>query len=195
MPIAGLSLLMPLFHLPIVLLPAHIAFLELIIDPACSTVFEAEPEDNDVMNRPPRPLKQRLFDTRLLGISVAQGLGILIAVVALLLYVIHDGASEEEARTMAFTALVLADLLLIITNLSWRKNIFEIITRKNTALWSVLFGTCTAIFVVLYQPVLRSLFHFSILHANDVVLTGIMAIASVAWFEILKSFTRIGELQ
>lgn len=186
MPIAGLSLFLPFFHLPIVLLPAHIAFLELIIDPACSTVFEAEPEEEDIMSRPPRSLKQKIFDPRLLGISALQGAGVFAAVMAVLLYAVYMGKSEADVRTIAFTALVFSNLLLIVTNLSWHKNFFVILTRKNTALWSVLIGTLVAMFFVLTQPFLRSLFHFSLLHAEDMWLVVLAAIVSIVWFEIAK---------
>lgn len=190
-PIAGLSLLLPLFHLPIVLLPAHIAFLELIIDPACSTVFEAEPEEEDIMRRPPRPLHQRIFDTKLLGISALQGVGALVAVMVLLLYVHSAGKNELEVRTMAFTTLVLANVLLIVTNLSWHKNFFVILTRKNTALWTVIIGTLFAMTVVLNQPFLRSLFHFSSLHIDDLGIVSVTAILSVLWFELAKKFRMV----
>ena len=186
LPIAGLSLLMPLFRLPIILLPAHIAFLELIIDPACSTVFEAEPEEEDIMKRPPRPLKQRLFDIHTVGISALQGIGILTAVVALLLYVLRLGAGETGARTIVFSALVLADVLLIIINLSWHKNFFEILTRKNTALWTVIFATVVGVVMVLYVPFLQGLFHFSALRISDIGLICLTAIVSVVWFEVVK---------
>ncbi len=187
LPIAGLSLLMPLFRLPIILLPAHIAFLELIIDPSCSTVFEAEPEDEQIMKRPPRPLRQRLFDMRMVGVSALQGIGILGAVVALILYVMHSGASETETRAVAFLALVLADLLLIVINLSWRENFFTILTRRNTALWSVMVGAIVAVFGILYQPFLRGLFHFGALPIGDIGLVAVASVVSVAWFEIVKS--------
>jgi Ca2+-transporting ATPase len=185
-PIAGLSLFLPLFHLPIVLLPAHIALLELIIDPACSTVFEAEPEESNVMKRPPRPLSQRIFDPRTIGISVLQGVGILLSVVILLLYVLHSGKSDIEARTMAFSALVIANVLLIVTNLSWSENFIQILSRHNRALWSVIVGTFAALIIILVVPFARSLFHFSQLHTNDVIIVSAVAVVSVVWFEVIK---------
>ncbi len=187
MPIAGLSLFLPLFHLPIVLLPAHIALMELIIDPACSTVFEAEPEEDNIMRRPPRPLNQRVFDPHTLGVSALQGVSVLVAVVVLLLYVLYTGKSETEARTMAFSALIIANILLIVTNLSWRENFFEILMRRNTALWSVIIGTFIAVALILYVPFARSLFHFDLLHLTDIAIVCVTAVLSVVWFEFAKS--------
>src|SRR6185369_16847838 len=81
-PIAGLSLLPVLFGWPLILLPVHIVFLELIIDPACSVVFEAEPEEPDTMQRPPRDPKEPLFTGRALGLSLLQGASVLLIVLA-----------------------------------------------------------------------------------------------------------------
>ena len=77
-PIAGLALFPILFNLPLVLLPAHIAFLELIIDPACSTVFEAEPEEKDIMRRPPRNLQEKMFGRKNRLFAVLCGLKIIV---------------------------------------------------------------------------------------------------------------------
>lgn len=185
-PIAGLSLLTPLLHLPTVLLPAHIAFLELIIDPACSTVFEAEPEDAGIMRRPPRPLTQRLFDRETIRTSAVQGTVVFVAVALLLSWVWTGMKSETEARTLTFVALVLSNLMLILTNLSWREQLFTIVTRKNTALWSVVIGAVTAITVVINVPFLRDLFHFSPMHPDDAAVALAVAGVSVLWFEGFK---------
>jgi len=82
-PIAGLAVLSILLGWPLILLPVHIVFLKLIIDPACSIVFESEPEARDVMHRPPRPAAEPLFDRRTVVISLLQGLGVLIVCVTL----------------------------------------------------------------------------------------------------------------
>jgi Ca2+-transporting ATPase len=138
------------------------------------------------MKRPPRPLSQRIFDPRTIGISVLQGVGILLSVVILLLYVLHSGKSDIEARTMAFSALVIANVLLIVTNLSWSENFIQILSRHNRALWSVIVGTFAALIIILVVPFARSLFHFSQLHTNDVIIVSAVAVVSVVWFEVIK---------
>jgi len=185
-PIIGLSLLLPLFHLPIVLFPAHIALLEFIIDPACSTVYEAEPEDPAVMKRPPRSLRERLLDQKTLGMSILQGFGVFVSVMALFLYVLSQGKPEAEARTMAFSVLILANLLLVTANLSWRLNLLEIIKRENTALWILICGAVVALGLILYIPPVRTLFHFSYLHLDDLALVAFAAGTSILWFEGAK---------
>lgn len=83
---AGLALFPILFNLPLVLLPVHIAFLELIIDPACSMVFEAEPEEKNTMFRPPRNLQERLFGRKNFALSLLQGTSMLVGVIIIFLY-------------------------------------------------------------------------------------------------------------
>jgi len=185
-PIAGMSLLPVLFNLPLVLLPAHIAFLELIIDPACSTVFEAEPEEKGIMHQPPRKLTERLFSRRTFFMSLLQGASVLAVVFIILIWALYSGKSETEARTLAFTALVFANLMLIFTNLSWTQSIWQVMRSRNFALWFVVGGTLVALCGVLYLPFLRDLFHFQYLHPDDLAIAICAGVASLAWFEGLK---------
>lgn len=185
-PIAGMSLLPILFNLPIVLLPAHIAFLELIIDPACSVVFEAEKEESNIMNRPPRNLKQPLFNRRVFVLSLLQGLSLLTVVFIVFLLSLHYGLGEEEARTLSFVTIVFGNLLLIITNLSHRAHFLAILKGKNRSLFWVLGGTFVSLLLILYVPFLRNLFHFSLLHFKDLALGLAVALVSLVWFEGFK---------
>ncbi len=185
-PIAGMSFLPVLFQLPVVLLPAHIAFLELIIDPACSTVFEACPEEANIMDRPPRKLKESLFNKRSFFFSLLQGISVLAVVFAIFITALHIRKSELEARTLAFATLVFANIMLIITNLSWSKNMPDILKKHNTALGGVVIAALAALGLVLYVAPLRSLFHFSVLSFYDLMAAILCGSASIAWFEILK---------
>lgn len=187
-PIAGMSVLPLIFNLPIVLFPAHIAFLELIIDPACSTIFEAENEDKNIMQIPPRSLHQSMFNFKTVLISFLQGLGVLIVIFALYYFVIKSGRSEAEARSFAFSTLVLSNLLLIIVNLSWSKNIFKIIVSGNKILYLVFTGAVLLLMAVLYIPFLADLFHLAPLYMTDFILIIVSVIVSLMWFEIIKLF-------
>ena len=187
-PIAGMSILPLIFGYPIVLLPAHIAFLELIIDPACSTVFESEKEDSGIMKRPPRNLNQTIFNRKTTIINLLQGLGILTTTFILYIFVIRSGKGELEARSFAFASLVLANLLLIIVNLSWSKNIHEILLSANKTLFIVIAGAIFFLLAVLYIPFLSNLFHLTPLHIFDFLLISVVAIISLFWFELLKLF-------
>ena len=185
-PIAGMSLLPVIFNLPIVLLPAHIAFLELIIDPACSTVFEAEPEEQNIMKRAPRNLKDPLFNRKTFILSLLQGTSVLAVVFIIFILALYFGKGEDEARTLSFTSLVVANLMLIFTNLSWTQNIFKILKAGNAALWWVTAGTITALAVVLYLPFLRQLFHFEFMHGDDILIALAGGVVCLLWFEGIK---------
>ncbi len=189
-PIAGMSILPVLFKLPIVLLPAHIAFLELIIDPACSTVFESDPEEKNIMKRPPRNLGDPLFNKKAFILSLMQGMSILMAVFLVFIIALYLKKGELESRTLAFATLVFANIMLIVTNLSWSQGIFKIIRNANKPLWTVVAATLTALMLVLYVPFLRNLFHFSFLSAEDLAITLFGGIISLLWFEGLKALNR-----
>ncbi len=185
-PIAGMSLIPILFNLPIVLLPAHIAFLELIIDPACSVVFEAEPEEKFVMERPPRNLKEPMFNKKTLTVSLLQGISVLFIILLVFVTVLYRGKGATEARTITFTSLVITNLALILINRSSSLSILEAFNLKNKAFWLVTAGALTALALVLYIPFFRGLFHFSILGVTDILIAFIAGIVSIIWFELLK---------
>ena len=185
-----MSLLPVLFNLPLVLMPAHIAFLELVIDPACSTVFEAEPEDKNIMNKAPRKLDSPLFGRRSLFLSLLQGISVLAVVFMIFLWGLYVGKGEEEARTLAFASLVFANVFMIITNLSWTKPLAMIVREKNNSLWWVVSGTLLALMLVIYLPFLRELFHFKFMHLDDLAISFFVGVVSLLWFEGLKMLGR-----
>jgi Ca2+-transporting ATPase len=189
-PIAGMSLLPVLFGWPLVLLPVHIVFLELIIDPACSVVFEAEGEEADVMRRPPRDSRERLFGARTLGLSLAQGAAVLAMVAGVFAIALARGSGEDEARALAFTTLIVANIGLILANRSWSQTIWSRFGYSNRALWWVAGGAAVFLAAALYVPVLRRVFHFSQLSAPDVLLCLVVGLASIGWFELLKVVNR-----
>jgi P-type Ca2+ transporter type 2C len=185
-PIAGISLLPVLFQWPIVLFPVHIAFLELIIDPACSFVFEAEAEEADVMNRPPRDPKKPLFGRHIVGLSLLQGGGVLAVILAVFSIALYRGLTDDEARALTFTSLVFANLALITTNRSWATGLIGILQRPNAAIGWVMGGAILFLSLVLYIPFLRDLFQFALLHPNDLGICFLAGVASLLWFEFLK---------
>jgi Ca2+-transporting ATPase len=187
-PIAGMSLVPVLLGGPIALMPVHILFLELIIDPACSVVFEAEPEDADVMSRPLRNPTLPLFGGRLLGLGLLQGASGLLIVLAIYLSALWSWLNASDATALSFTTLVVANLGLIIANRSWTRTIWSTLRTPNAALWWVIGGTTFFLGLTLYVPFLRDLFHFSVLHPNDLALRLAGGLLSVIWFEGLKLF-------
>jgi P-type Ca2+ transporter type 2C len=189
-PIAGMSLLPVLMRWPLALLPVHIVFLELIIDPACSIVFEAEDEEADVMLRPPRDPRERLFGAWTLGLSLLQGLMVFAMVAGVFAVVLARGYGEQEARALSFTTLIAANIGLILANRSWTQTILSRLASPNAALWWVAGGAAAFLGLALFVPVLRSIFHFSPLSAVDVLACVGVGAASILWFELLKVVNR-----
>ena len=185
-PIAGMSLIPVFFNLKLVLMPVHIAFLELIIDPACSVVFEAEPEEADVMRRPPRDAAEPLLGRRTLGLSLLQGFSALAIVGLVFAIALWRGQAEDEVRALAFTTLVIANLSLILTNRSHTRTLKETLGARNRALWFVIAGTLIFLGLALYVPALRRVFSFAKLSALDLMMCLGAGAVSIAWFELIK---------
>jgi Ca2+-transporting ATPase len=171
---------------PVILMPIHVVFLELIIDPACSVIFEAENAEPNVMNRPPRNPKERLFNIRSLFLSIVQGFSVLAFVLGVFVIARRDGLTDNDSRALAFVTLVISNICLILTNRSWTRTIFSMFKEPNSALWWVVSGATIFLGLALGVPFLRNLFHFDIFHLRDWILCLIAGIGSILWFEILK---------
>ena len=189
-PIAGLSLIPVLFNWPLVLYPVHVVFLELIIDPACSIAFEAEPEESDVMRRPPRLRKEPLFNGRTVALSLLQGFIVLGVTLAVYRWSMVLGRGEIEARTLTFTTLVIANLGLILTNRNWSTSILASLRARNIALRWIVLSAVVFLGLVIYVPWLRDLFHFGYLHIEDILICIAAGAVSILWFEGVKYFSR-----
>ena len=190
-PIAGLSLIPVFFRdWSLILLPVHIVFLELIIDPSCTLIFEAEGAEPDTMTRPPRDPQERLFGWKSISLSLLQGLSVLAIVFGVFLAARAIGHSENNARGLTFAALVVANLALILTNRSWSRTIPAMLREPNRALWWVVGGAMAFLALVLTVPFLRDLFHFAALHAIDLAICLLAGGLSVAWCEGWKVLRR-----
>ena len=187
-PIAGLSLIPLLLGWPPVFAPVHIVFLEMIINPACSIAFEAEPAERGVMNRPPRDPLEPLFGKRILLLSLLQGVFVLLASLAILGYSLHQGASETEARALTFFTLVIGNLGLILVNRSWQHSILRTLSSPNPALWWVIVGAFSFLLLALTVPFLREVFHFGQVTFYQLMLSFAAGLVSVLWFELYKVF-------
>jgi len=185
-PIAGLSLIPVLFGWPLILLPIQIVFLELIIDPACSVVFEAEQEEPGIMQNPPRNPNDHMLDRPTVTIALAQGFVALGIVLAIYLYGMMQGLSEDELRTISFITIVVANLALICTNRSWTESMVATFKKPNKAFWWVIGGTVFFLGAVLLVPGLRALFQFAPVSPEYLLLCIIGGLFTVTWFEMFK---------
>ncbi len=189
-PIAGAALLPVLLGWPVVLFPLHIAFLELVIDPACSMVFENEPSESDVMQRAPRDVNTPLFAGLTLLLALAQGLGVLLVVMGAYAWS-ASWLSETAARAFTFTTLVSANLALIFSNRSHSGSLWASLLLPNRTLWIVTGVTLGLLGLALYLPWLSRLFFFTPLASPDLLTAIALGLLSVVWFEAIKLVRRL----
>jgi P-type Ca2+ transporter type 2C len=187
LPIAGMSLIPVLLNWPLALLPVHILFLELIIDPACTIIFEGEADEQDIMQRPPRRLEEPLFGRKMILSGLIQGLGVLAVVLAVYALIHTRGYGEAEARMISFVCMVIGNLGLIFTNRSWKDSILKSMRVPNKALWWVTGGTVFFLAVIMSTPILRELFKFAPLHRWELVLIVLSGLASILIAESIKN--------
>jgi Ca2+-transporting ATPase len=184
-PIAGTALLPILFGWPVLLYPLHIAFLELVIDPACSMVFENEPLEVDAMQRPPRDPGAMLFGGMTLVMALMQGVGVLLVVCGAYLWG-QTWLGEGAVRAFVFVTLVTGNLALIFSNRSGTGSLWAMLKVPNRTLWVVTAVTLGMMVLAIYVPWLSKLFHFDALGWQDLLLAIAMGAMSVLWFSLVK---------
>lgn len=188
-PIIGLTLL-PAFNsaLPLLLLPLHIVFMELIIDPVCSVAFESEQEEKSIMNRPPRNPDEKFFGTKKLLYSILQGLLLFIMVLTVYFISEKEGHSEGEIRAITFSALIIGNIFLILTNLSKTRSFLSALFEKNIPLLSILTLASLLLCAINFIPYLSSLFSFENPGYGHFVPSFIGASLLLTILELIKYF-------
>ena len=186
-PIAGLALLPLLAGWPPLFAPVHIAFLELVIDPVCAIVFEAEGDEDDVMARPPRDPAAPVVSRSLVGLGLAQGGAALALLGSLYAGLSLAGIAADQVRTAVFAGLVAAVAALVLTNRAYSLPLAASLRRPNPALWWVLTTTTVLLALVVGVPALRALFGFALPPASA---WGLAAVASLALLPVLSRMAR-----
>jgi Ca2+-transporting ATPase len=190
-PIAGLALLPLLLGLPPMLLPIHIALLEMVIDPACSVVFEAETEERDVMRRPPRRPGEPVLPRIAALWAALEGLGALAAVMLALSLGLWLTLDEASLRALAFSTLVLANIGLILVNRGFGTSLSDALARPNTSLWLLAGAALSILAAALFWSPAQNLFEFGAL--NGWLLAASLG-TGIAFFVLLEAAkTRIGK--
>jgi Ca2+-transporting ATPase len=189
-PIVGLSLLPVLLGWPMLLMPVHILFLQLIIDPACSVVFEAEPLEPGAMRAPPRRPDQKLFGKSVMVRGLWQGAGLLLLLLAVFAgaraWLPGGDSRDDTARALCFVVLILSNLGLIHANRSWGRTALLGNAQSNRQFGWIAGGTLVVLCAVLGFPVVSRLFSFS-LPAPAMLLAALgVAALSMVWFEAVK---------
>jgi Ca2+-transporting ATPase len=186
-PIAGVSLIPVLLGQPLIILPLHLIFMELIVDPACSVAFELEPEEADVMRRPPRSPGQALFERHLIVRSLVQGAGALVSSAAMFAAALHFGLAEAVVRTLTFSTLVIGNLALIFTNRSMNGAGLTQRLAPNRAMRLLASGALLMLGLVLYVPVLRDLFLLAKPTAAQLTACAAAGLLTIIWVETVKA--------
>ena len=162
LPIAGLATIPLVFGWPLLFSPMHIAFLEIVMNPVCSIAFEAQEEERDVMERPPRTPGASLFSPAAIAHSLIQG-ALVLAVVGLFYAAMQQvQVSAAAARTAAFIALVTANIALILVNRSFGPGWREMLGWRNQVLWRIVLATLALLAIVIAVPLLRQLLGFEV---------------------------------
>lgn len=185
-PIAGLAILPLLLGYPMILTPIHIAFLEMVIDPACSVVFEAEEEEDDVMKRPPRDPNSSLLLPQRMGWALLQGLTALAVLAGVFMVGARQGMAEPDLHALVFTLLVLLNVGLILVNRSFKSSLKTAFLKPNPSLWILISGVMLVLFAALFWPPAQALFHFGQLHWDDLAICLVVGVLSLFLLEGLK---------
>ncbi len=190
LPIIGLALAPLLLGWPLVLMPVHILFLQLVIDPACSIVLEAEPLERGAMQAPPRSPQARLFDRHVWGRGLAQGVGLLAIVVLAYAQARAASGADEVARALAFVVLVVANLALIHVNRHWRRPARAHRAWNPAFVWMVL-ATAAVLLLVFLVPGLLAWLGFARPGAALWLAAAGWCLAAWAWFEAVRAVGQV----
>ncbi|MFZ3221468.1 MAG: cation-translocating P-type ATPase [Rhodoferax sp.] len=186
MPIIGLTLVPALLQWPVLLLPVHIVLLELLIDPACSIVFEAEPEARDLMERTPRPVSDSPFAGTALGYAVLQGLGVAGVLLLGYAWLIAHAWSALQSRSVVFVALVLSVMLLIVANRDRTRSALRGVLLPNPWLARMALAMGLLLLAVLGVPWLRTTMGLAPPEPAGLMAGLAMLAASSVWLELLR---------
>lgn len=175
---------------PQIFTPVHVIFLELIMGPTCSIVYENEPLEKNGMNVPPRPLGKTFLSLNELMISIVQGIAITIGTLSIYQYSISQGYDEEVTRSMVFTTLVCANISLTLVNRSFYYSVFRTLFYKNRLMVIILVSTFILLSLLLYVPIISNFFKLTSLTITQLCVSVIASLISVLWFEIYKLYKR-----
>ena len=189
-PIIGLALLPALVpSLPVLLMPLHIVFMELIIDPSCSIAFETEQEEMGIMSRPPRATNHRFFSSRRIAFSALKG-GLLLAMVITVYFLsLREGHTEGEVRAIAFSSLIIGNIFLILSTLSKTRSFLSVIKEKNIAAISILLVALGLLVLIISIPSTQHIFNFEFPGYQHFATALIGSSVMLAIIEAIKFFS------
>lgn len=176
---------------PNILSPVHVIFLELIMGPTCSIIFENEPIEKNTMLQQPRPFATSFFNWKELTTSIIQGLAITVGTLSVYQYSVSQGMDEAHTRTMVFVVLIVANIFLTLVNRSFYYSIFTTLRYKNNLVSLIIAITIIITLLLLFVPVLNNFFGFGTLTVSQILIATLIGFASVIWYELVKLKARI----
>ena len=185
---------LPLFlgwAFPQIFTPVHVIFLELVMGPTCSIVYENEPLEKDSMKRKPRPMTETFLNWKELSTSIIQGIIITLGLLFVYQYTYQLGGNEEKTRAMVFTTLIFSNVWLSLTNRSFYYSLLSSFRNKNNLMVYVTVLTLVILFAILYIQPISLFFKVTSLNLNELGITMLVAMLSVLWFEVYKWIKRI----
>lgn len=171
---------------PNIFSPVHIIFLELVMGPTCSIIYENEPMEEKTMIQKPRPFTNTFFKRKELTTSIVQGLAITVGTLSAYQYAVHQGLNESLTRTMVFTVLISANIFLTLINRSFYYSILTTLKYKNGLVLLIISVTIAITGLLLFVDPLAEFFRFEPLNFQQLSLCVIIGFLSVIWYEIIK---------
>jgi len=175
---------------PNIFSPVHVIFLELIMGPTCSIIYENEPMEANSMNEKPRPFSATFFNWKELFTSIVQGLGITAGIIGVYQFAVQNDYSENATRTLVFTTLIIANIFLTLVNRSFYYSVIRTLRYKNNMITWIILLTLLMLALMLFVPPLTSFFEFEQLSFPSLMLGSAIGFLSVIWFELVKGWKR-----
>jgi P-type Ca2+ transporter type 2C len=175
---------------PNIFTPVHIIFLEIIMGPTCSVIYENEPMEDNLMLQKPRPLTTTFFNLNEITISIIQGLFITLGLLFVYNYCVDGGFTEKYTRTTVFLTLIISNIFLTLENRSFYYSVFTTIRYKNNLVLMIIGITIGITSLLLFVPVFSNFFLFEKVDKAQIGLTVLVGFVSVMWIEIYKLIKR-----
>lgn len=176
---------------PNIFSPIHVIFLEIIMGPTCSIIYENEPMEKNTMSQQPKALTTTFFNWKELSVSILQGLVITAGTLFVYQHSVLNGYEETLTRAMVFTVLIAANIFLTLTNRSFYFSVLTTLKYKNNMVLFIIFTTIAIVGLILYVKPLTTFFEFETLNFTQLLICVSIGFISVIWFEIVKLFKRI----
>jgi Ca2+-transporting ATPase len=179
---------------PNIFSPVHVIFLELIMGPTCSIIYENEPIEKNTMIQSPRPFTTTFFNWKELATSIVQGIMITVGTLLAYQYAVQQGYNESLTRTMVFTVLIAANIVLTLVNRSFYYSIITTLRYKNNLVPLIISITLAITGLLLFVPPLAKFFSFEPLNLSQLSISIGIGFLSVIWYEVVKWRKRKEEL-